>query len=452
MEVGHRYKVTIEDFDINGYGVCHIDNKVCFVIGALKDEVVLCEITNIHKSYAFANALEIIEKSPYRVEPECPYYDKCGGCDMMHMSYEMECMVKERRLTQTFRHFKDVIYHPLIQAKNRKGYRNKVLMPFSKDLDDYVVYGFYEKKSHKIVPLNECIISDDTTNDILYFITRYLEIFHIKIYDEATHKGLFREVMIRHTALNEYMIVLVLTHDYDFSVLVKYLLEEFDCIKSIYININPERTNVILGNTYKLIYGSKTITEKILEMKFQVSPQSFLQVNHNQCEKLYMEALNLADLRNDMVAIDAYCGMGSITLNIARRVKKVYGIEVVESAIINAKENMKLNNITNAEFICGACENVIQTLANKEKIDVIFFDPPRKGCEKSFLDTVIKMNIPRIIYVSCNVATCQRDCLYLEEHGYTLEEATPVDMFSRTLHVETVVALSLSSEHKNSKK
>ena len=441
MEVGHKYRVTIDDYDINGYGVCKIESKVVFVMGALKDEDVLCEVINIHKSYAFANVLEIYKESEYRIKPECKCYLQCGGCDMMHMSYEMECMVKQRRLEQTFRHFKDVIYNPIIQSKQLNGYRNKVLMPFSLD-DDFVIYGFYEKKSHKIVPLTECIISDDITNDILYFIARYLNIFHIKIYDENTHKGLFREVMVRHTALNEYMIVLVLTHDYDFSVLVKYLLEEFDCIKSIYININPEKTNVILGNKYKLIYGSPTITEKILEMKFNVSPQSFLQVNHNQCEKLYMEALNLADLRNDMVAIDAYCGMGSITLNIARRVKKVYGIEIVESAIINANENMKLNNINNATFICGPCEDIITDLANKEKIDVIFFDPPRKGCDKKFLDTVIKMNIQRIVYISCNVATCARDCMYLEENGYKVEEATPVDMFSRTLHVEVIAVIS----------
>ena len=442
MEVGHKYVVTIEDFDINGYGVCHIDSKVVFVIGALKDEEVLCQITNIHKSYAFAEAIEIMKESSSRVKPECKYYELCGGCDMMHMTYDMECMIKERRVSQTFRHFNDVIFNPIIPSKKLIQYRNKVLMPFTIDEEGFATYGFYEKKSHNIVPMSECIISDDLTNDIIYFINRFLNIFHIKIYDEKTHKGLFREVMVRHSALNEYMVVLILTHDYDFSVLAKYLVEEFNCIKSIYININPEKTNVILGNKYKLIYGTPTITEKILEMKFNVSPQSFLQVNHNQCEKLYMEALNLADLRNDMVCIDAYCGIGSITLNIARRVKKVYGIEIVESAIENAKENMKLNNITNAEFICGACEDTIIKLVNKEKIDVIFFDPPRKGCDKKFLDTVINMKIPRIIYVSCNVATCQRDCLYLEQHGYKLEEATPVDMFTRTLHVETVCLLS----------
>ena len=207
-----------------------------------------------------------------------------------------------------------------------------------------------------------------------------------------------------------------------------------------------EKTNVVLGDKYKLLYGNKVILEDILTHKFQVSPQSFMQVNHDQCERLYMEALRLADLRNDMTVIDAYCGMGSITLNIARRVKKVYGIEIVESAIENAKENMKLNNITNAEFICGACEDEIVNLVNKEKIDAIFFDPPRKGCDTKFLDTVIKMQIPQIIYISCNVATCARDCAYLEDNGYKVMEATPVDLFSRTLHVETVCLLS----HKNS--
>lgn len=442
MEVGALYNVKIEDYDINGYGVCHIENKVVFVVGALKDEECSCVISNIHKKYAFADLIEIIKPSKDRKEPECPFYELCGGCDMMHMKYEVECKIKEGRLAQTFRKFKDCIINPIIQSKEINQYRNKVMMPFTVNKDGDVIYGFYEKKSHRIVSINQCLISDDITNDMLYFIARYLNIFHIKIYDEDTHKGLFREVMIRHTSTNEYMIVLVVTHDYDFSVLVKYLKEEFDCIKSIYLNINPEKTNVVLGHKYKLLYGEPVIIEKILSQKFQVSPQSFLQVNHDQCERLYAEALKLADLRTDMTVIDAYCGMGSITLNIAKRVKKVYGIEIVESAIENAKENMKLNNITNAEFICGACEDEIVKLVNKEKIDAIFFDPPRKGCDQKFLDTVINMQIPQIVYISCNVATCQRDCVYLEEHEYKVMEATPVDLFSRTLHVEAIVVIN----------
>lgn len=445
MEVGRIYNVLIEDYDMNGYGVAHIESKVVFVKGALKDERVKAKIENIHKKYAFAECIEVIDASIDRQKPECPYYELCGGCDMMHMKYEVECKIKEGRLKQTFRHFKDLEYHPIIQNRNTLGYRNKVMMPFALDDDQDVTYGFYEKKSHKIVPIDQCIISDDITNDIIYYINRFLNIFHVKIYDEDTHKGLFREVMIRHTALNEYMVVIVATHDYDFSVLVKYLVEEFKQIKSIYLNINPERTNVVLGDKYKLLYGNPVIIEDILTHKFQVSPQSFMQVNHDQCERLYAEALKLADLRNDMTVIDAYCGMGSITLNIARRVKKVYGIEIVPSAIENAKENMKLNNITNAEFICGPCEEEIVKLVNKEKIDAIFFDPPRKGCEQKFLDTVIQMEIPQIVYISCNVATCARDCAYLEEHGYKVVEATPVDLFSRTLHTESIILLN----HKN---
>lgn len=442
MEIGKIYKVEIEDFDINGYGVSHIESKVVFVKGALKGETVTLKIENIHKKYAFAEVVDILVASEDRTKPECPYYELCGGCDMMHMKYETECKIKEGRLKQTFRHFKDVEFHPIIQNKNLLGYRNKVMMPFSIDEDGDTHYGFYEKKSHKIVSIDQCIISDDITNDIIYYINRFLNIFHVKIYDEDTHKGLFREVMIRHTATNEYMVVIVATHDYDFSVLVKYLVEEFKQIKSIYLNINPERTNVVLGDKYKLLYGNPVIIEDILTHKFQVSPQSFMQVNHDQCEKLYVEALKLADLRNDMTVIDAYCGMGSITLNIARRVKKVYGIEIVPSAIENAKENMKLNNIKNAEFICGACEEEIVKLVNKEKIDAIFFDPPRKGCDQKFLDTVIQMKIPQIVYISCNVATCSRDCIYLEEHGYKVMEATPVDLFSRTLHVEAIVVIN----------
>ena len=441
MEVGMLYKVNIEDYDINGYGVTHIDNKVVFVVGALKGEEVNCIISNIHKKYAFADLIEVLKESKDRIKPECPYYEYCGGCDMMHMKYEVEQKIKEGRLKQTFRKFKDCQFNPIISAKEINKYRNKVMMPYTVNHDNDVMYGFYEKKSHRIVSINQCLISDDITNDMLYFIARYLNIFHIKIYDEDTHKGLFREVMIRHTSTNEYMIVLVVTHDYDFSVLVKYLIEEFDCIKSIYLNINPEKTNVVLGNKYKLLHGEPVIIEKILSQKFQVSPQSFMQVNHDQCERLYAEALKLADLRNDMTVIDAYCGMGSITLNIARRVKKVYGIEIVESAIENAKENMKLNNITNAEFICGPCEEEIVKLVNKEKIDAIFFDPPRKGCDQKFLDTVIKMGIKEIVYISCNVATCARDCSYLEDNGYKVLEATPVDLFARTLHVEAITHL-----------
>lgn len=441
MKENETYKVTIESFDINGYGVCHIDSKIVFVIGAVVGEVAIVEIINVHKKYAFAKLKKILVESPLRVDAECPYYEYCGGCDMMHISYQEELKIKEFRVNQTLRGL-DYKIEPIIKADNIYGYRNKVMIPFCKDIDDDVLYGFYKKDSHDVVSIDKCIISDDKTNNIISYINKYLNIFHISIYDEKTHTGLFKEVMVRHTKLNQYMVVLVVTMDYDFSKLIEYLISEFKEIKSIYLNINDKKTNVVLSNEYKLLYGEPTIVEDILGLKFYVSPSSFMQVNNLQCEKLYSKAIELAKLNKNMNVIDAYCGMGSITLNIAKKVNKVYGIEIVESAINNANNNKKLNNIDNAEFILGPCEEKIKELVNLTNIDVIFFDPPRKGCDIEFLNTVISMKIPKIIYISCNIATCTRDIKILEENGYKLEVVVPTDLFPRTLHVETVCVLT----------
>lgn len=443
MEVGKTVKLEIDGYDMNGFGVGHIDGKIVFVEGAMDKEVVIAEYTNVLKKYAFAKLVRVLSPSNDRIEAVCPYYGVCGGCDLMHMSYDCEKRVKENKVKQALRRNKVLKFNDIIASDNIHGYRNKVMVPFYKDEDDDILYGFYEKKSHKIISMDKCIISSDLDNQILYFINRYLNIFHISIYDEESHTGIFKEAMLRHTALDEYMLVLVVTKEIDFTNLIKYLNDEFPQIKSIYLNINSEKTNVVLSNNFKHLYGSKTITEDILGLKFNVSASSFMQVNHDQCEKLYSEAFRMANLNKNMNVIDAYCGMGSITLNIAKKVNKVYGIEIVEQAIINANENMKLNNIDNAEFICGKCEDEIVKLVNKENIDVIFFDPPRKGCDEKFLSTVISMNIPKIVYISCNVATMARDVAILEKHGYEIKEVTPVDLFSRTSHVEVVGLLEL---------
>ena len=442
MKEKDQYKVNIESLDINGYGVCHIDSKIVFVIGAVTNEYVLIEIINVHKKYAFAKLLEIIKQSPMRIDALCPYYKYCGGCDMMHISYDDEAKVKEFRVRQTLRGL-DYQEKEIIKANKIYGYRNKVMVPFTKDIDDDILYGFYQKESHDIVSIDNCLISDDITNKIINSICKYLNIFHISIYDEKKHIGLFKEVMVRHTKLNEYMVVLVTTYDYDFTNLVNYLIEEYKEIKSIFLNINDKKTNVVLSNEYKLLYGKETIIEDILGLKFHVSPSSFMQVNNEQCEKLYSQAIKLANLNKNMNVIDAYCGMGSITLNIAKNANKVYGIEIVPSAIDNANKNKELNNINNVEFILGPCEEKIKELVNLTNIDVIFFDPPRKGCDIEFLNTVIKMEIPKIIYISCNISTCARDIKILEENGYKLDTVIPVDLFPRTLHVECIAKLDL---------
>ena len=440
MVVGQRINTVVDSYDINGYGVCHIDKKIVFAEGAMEGESVIIEITDIHKNFCFAKTIKVLEKSKNRIEEACAFSKLCGGCNLLHMDYETELKIKENRVRQTLRKF-SYKENPIINNKDIYGYRNKVMIPFRKDEEGDVIYGFYEKMTHNVISMDKCIISNDISNKIVFYIARYLSLFNISIYDETSNKGLFKELMIRNTILDEYMVVLVATRKYDFSDLVNFITKEFPMIKSIYLNINPENTNVVLSNDYTLLYGMETITEDILGLKFNVSPASFMQVNHYNCERLYEEAIKLADLKPNYNVIDAYCGMGSITLNIAKNVNHVYGIEVVESAIVNANNNKKLNNIYNADFICGKCEDEIKKLVSKEKIDVIFFDPPRKGCDKSFLDTVISMNIPKIVYISCNIATAARDIEILTKNGYELKEETPCDLFSRTAHCESILVI-----------
>ena len=448
MELGKTYELVITGYDMNGLGVSKKDNVVIFVEKALKGEKVLAEITSLHKKYAFAKTVEVLEESNDRESSPCEYYEGCGGCDLLHMKYKIECLVKEDKVKNSFKKINNltgVKINPIIKNDNILGYRNKVMVPFGKDDDDNIIYGFYEKLSHEIVSIDKCLISNDESNKVLEFIRRYLSVMNIKIYNEETHKGLFRSLMIRNNYKNEMMLVFITTAYYDFSGLIEYIKSDFPLVKSIYLNINPNKTNVVLSNDYVHLYGDEYLIEDILGLKFNVSPASFMQVNHDNAEKLYLEAFRMANLNKDMNVIDAYCGMGSITLNIAKQVNHVYGIEIVEDAIKNANKNKELNQIQNASFICGKCEEEIKKLTNLTNIDVIFFDPPRKGCEQEFLKTVVEMNIPKIVYISCGIASLCRDINYLKENNYEVIEVTPVDLFSRTSHVECIVRLELKN-------
>ena len=444
MKLNDEYKVMIESFDMNGLGVCHLDNKVVFVENAMEGEEAIIKITSIHSKYVFSKAIEILKKSPHRILDLEETNKLSGEADLIHVDYETELKIKENKVKTTIKTDSNYKINPIIKSDNPYNYRNKVMVPFGEIKEDderEVVYGFYAKKSHNIIPIENDILTNETSSQILYLIQRYLMLFNVSIYDETKQKGIFREVMIRNTINNDFMVVLVTTVNHDFQRLVEMLTSEFKEIKSIYLNINSKNTNVVLSDDFRLLYGSPTIKENILGLDFEVYPASFMQVNHNQCEKLYEEAFRMADLKKDMNVIDAYCGMGSITLNIAKKVKHVYGIEIVPDAIKNVNNNKIINNISNATFICGACEDEIKKLVNKEKIDLIFFDPPRKGCAKEFLDTVISMKIPKIIYISCGISTAARDIKILEENGYELKEITPCDLFSKTSHCETVCCL-----------
>ena len=443
MKLDDTYKVTIESYDVNGLGVCHIDLRVVFVEYALKDEEVIIKITNVHKKYAFAKAIKILKASKDRILPLDEINKLSGEADLIHINYETELKIKEEKVKTTLKKFNGYKFNNIIKSDNPYNYRNKIMVPFGYDEFGNVSYGFYQKQSHNIIPMEDDSLSNKKASEILKLIKKYLILFNISIYDETTNKGIFREVMIRNNYKNEFMIVLVLTKKINVDKLIELLTKEYSEIKTIYLNINPNKTNVVLSNDYELLYGNPTLVENILGLDFEVYPASFMQVNHNQAIKLYSEALRLAKLNKNMNVIDAYCGMGSITLNIAKEVSHVYGIEIVNDAIINANNNKVRNNITNATFIVGKCEEEIKKLVNKEKIDLIFFDPPRKGCAKEFLDTVIEMKIPKIVYISCGISTAARDIEILVNNGYELKEITPVDLFSKTSHVETVCMLSL---------
>ena len=444
MKLDDEYKVIIESFDVNGYGVCHIEGRVVFVEYALEGEEVIIKITNIHKKYCFAKAIKVLKASPHRIMSLDEINNLAGEADLIFVDYETELKIKENKVKNTIKS-SNYKFNNIISSDNQYNYRNKTMMPFQMRNGD-VIYGYYSQKSHDIVETKNDSLANSKVSDILYLIKRYLVLFNVSIYDEKTNSGIFREVMIRNNYKNEFMIVLVATKKIDFSRLIEMLTEEFKEIKSIYLNINSKNTNVVLSDEYYLLYGNKAINENILGLTFEVYPASFLQVNHNQCEKLYSEAFRMANLNKNMNVIDAYCGIGSITLNIAKNVNHVYGIEIVEDAILNANNNKKINNIENATFICGPCEKEIKKLANLNNINIVFFDPPRKGCDVEFLNTIIEMKISKIIYISCNVATLARDIKVLEENGYELKEVTPVDLFSKTSHGETICLLNRKND------
>lgn len=436
-------EVVIDDFDHEGLGIAHIDNKPVFIPNAIPGEKIKAKINRITKNLIMADNLEVLEKSPNREDNICKYYDLCGGCNIMHMKYSYQMEYKTKITERTIKKVSGLSLNVDECVKNRDlyGYRNKIIVPLGYK-DGRIISGFYEAKSHNIVEMDNCMIEPKISQDIISFIKTLLEEYKISIYDEDSNSGVMRNIMLRVSSLNDVMVVLVATRKFkEIDDIVLRLTKEFKDIKSIYLNINDKRTNVVLQEKYYHLYGDKYLIEDICGLKFMVHPNSFLQINHYQCENLYNKAIELADIKDSDVVIDAYCGIGSISLNVAKKAKFVYGIEVVPQAIENAKENMKLNNITNAEFICGKCEDEISRLVRDKKIDVIIFDPPRKGCDINFLNTVIKSGIKKIVYISCKTSTFARDIKILTENGYIAKDVSTFDLFSHSVHVESVTLL-----------
>jgi len=464
IEVGQVFKVQFTDLTHTGQGIAKISGKnlkgveyfnfpVFVPLAAIGDQGII-ELTQIKKDYALGKFVKLFpdKKSPDHVPIKCKHYPDCGGCNIMHLSYQAQCDFKTKMVKRTLERIgklTDVEVKPIIGMDNPWYYRNKVQVPFG-ERRGKTIGGFYRLNSHEVIPLEECHIQSEEMTEIIKFTKNLLNEFKIKGYDEQKHQGEIRHVLIRESRkTSEIMVVLVCLNDIKEKLtgLVGKLIKRHPRIVSIYLNINKDRTNEILGDETILLHGKEAIVDELLGIKFNISPKSFFQVNPEQTERLYSQVLELGDFSKDDIVIDAYCGIGTISLAIAPHVKHVFGVEVVEDAIKDAKKNALQNEISNATFVCNEAEKQLELWQQSGiKAQAIVVDPPRKGCDKRLLQTIVEMRIPKMIYVSCDPATLARDLRFLIDQGYTVDTVQPVDMFPQTYHVETVVLMSRAKE------
>ena len=446
-------EVKIDDIGVNGEGIGKVDGYTLFVKDAIVADVVRVKLTKVTKNYAYARLMDIIEPSPVRTTPMCPVARACGGCQIQEMDYKAQLIFKREKVKNNIERIagiKDFTIHNTLGMESPVHYRNKAQYPVGLDKEGNIVTGFYAGRTHSIIPCDDCIIGDEINGTILAVIKEHMKKYAISPYNEETGKGLVRHILIRKGfKTSEIMVCIVingtkLPHSEE---LVTSLLE-IEGMTSISLNVNKAKTNVILGDKIIDLYGDGYITDYIGVVKFHISPLSFYQVNPVQTHVLYGKALEYAGLTGKETVWDLYCGVGTISLFLAKLAKKVYGVEIIPEAIEDARNNAKLNNIENAEFFVGKAEEVVPSYYNEQRekgnearADVIVVDPPRKGCDERLLATMIKMQPKRIVYVSCDSATLARDLKFLTENGYEVKEVQPVDMFPHSVHVETVVGL-----------
>lgn len=446
VEKNKFYEMTITDIGTNGEGVGKINDFVVFVPEAITGDQLEVKILKVKKNLAYGKIEKILSPSPRRSEVTCEVATKCGGCQLQHMSYEAQLEWKQSKVYNALTRIgglKDIEVLPTLGMEAPAHYRNKAQYPIRKE-NGKVQIGFYMSRTHKVVDWSTCGIQDKRCEQIIEIVRNFLEVNNISIYDEETHKGLVRHLMIKTGFYTgEVMVCLVVNgNELPHSDKLLEALHAVEGLTSVLLNINKVKTNVILGHEIKVLEGRDYIIDTIGDLKFKISALSFFQVNPEQTKVLYDKTLEYAELEGNETVWDAYCGIGTISLFLAQKAKKVYGVEIVAPAIENARENAALNDIHNAEFFVGKAEEVIpEQYANGLTADTIVVDPPRKGCDQALLETLVKMNPKKIVYVSCDPATLGRDLGYLDQQGYKVEKVQPVDMFPHTTHVETVVKL-----------
>ena len=447
--------LSFTDMTENGEGIGHFEGWPLFVKDAVIGDTAEVTVTKVLKTYAFGRISRLITPSPDRTEPRCPLAAPCGGCQLQALSYPAQLAFKENKVRQHLIRlggFADPPMEPILGADEPFGYRNKAQIPFGKDKEGRVTAGYYAGRSHRIVPMEGCPLNQAGFDEILRILLDFANEYHIAPYDEETGRGLLRHALIRHAGgSGEWMVCLVingrkLPHA---DELVRRLLA-IPGMADISLNVNTRRGNVILGEELITLHGPGYITESIGDLRFKLSPLAFFQVNPAQTEKLYAKALEYAGLSGSENVWDLYCGTGTISLFLAQKAAKVRGVEIIAPAIENARENARLNGIGNAEFFVGKSEEIFPAYCAahpEEQPDVVVLDPPRAGCDTALLQALLSCQPGRIVYVSCNSATLARDLKLLCSEGeYTLQRVQPVDMFSQTVHVETVCLLY----HKNS--
>ena len=441
-----RIRLNIESCSSNGSGVGHHEGMAVFVPAAAVGDEITAHVLKVKKTYAFAKVESVITPSPDRIEAECPVYLKCGGCVFSHMNYKAEAELKATHVAECFKRIGGVEpeFEPVIAAESDRRYRNKAQFPVTVENGE-LKSGFYSSHSHRVVHCPDCLLQPEEFEKILSVFSEYVKKNAVATYDEVSHKGLLRHIYLRKGTKNgEIMVCAVINGNRlpDENGLVSMLTQTVPAIRSIIVNVNKEKTNVILGKTCRTLWGEDYITDILCGLTFRISPLSFYQVNRDQAEKLYGKAAEYASLNGNETVLDLYCGAGTIGLSMAKNAKEIIGVEIVPEAIEDAKLNAGINGITNARFICGDAAQAAEVLKNEGiRPDVIILDPPRKGCSPDMIATAAQMQPDRIVYVSCDPATLARDCGIFAVLGYTAVKATPVDMFPRTGHIECACLL-----------
>lgn len=474
VQKNQEFEVTIDALGTDGEGIGRIDGYALFVKDALVGDVVRVKVMKTKKTYGYARLLEIITPSKDRIEAPCPIARQCGGCQIQHFAYKKQLEYKEEKVkgclerigkfhvvmasdhTEKFTSGQLVdgkeciLMDDILGMESPFYYRNKAQFPVGLNKKGEIVTGFYASRSHSIIETDRCYIQAIENEELLEMVRSFLSEYNISSYNEETHSGLVRHVLTRvGKKTGEIMVCIIINgKKLPHSQVLVERLKEIPGMTSICLNVNEEKTNVILGKEVLSLWGPTYITDYIGDVKFRISPLSFYQVNPVQTEQLYQQALDYADLKGTEKVWDLYCGIGTISLFLAKNCKEVYGVEIVPQAIEDAKINAEINGITNANFFVGAAEDVLPAKYKEDGVhaEVIVVDPPRKGCAQSLLDTIIEMAPQRVVYVSCDPATLARDLRYLADRGYVVERARAVDMFPNTTHVETVVLLSYKNK------